>query len=132
MDVTQRYVEWLYARLSGDTQLMALALGGVHENVAPAGTVDPYIVFSMVDNHDVNAVGQTRALTESEWDVKAVREGTSYTTLAPIAARIDALLHDVLGGVVISSHRTATIRYPEYTGGASYRHLGGTYRVQIQ
>lgn len=111
---------------------MALVTGGVHEDVAPAGTADPFITFALVTNSDVTAAGRIRVLTHADWDVKVVREATSYATLAPIAARIDALLHDVLGGVVISSHRVATIRYPESTDGTHYRHLGGTYRTQIK
>lgn len=125
------FAQWAYTRLSGDATLAGLAPGGVHENVAPEGTAEPFVVFSLVTNRDVNAVGQTRALVNADWDVKVVGQGASYAPLVAAADRIDALLHDVQGGVVISSHRVATIRYVEPSDGTTYRHLGGTYRTQL-
>lgn len=127
----QSFAEWLYDRLTGDATLMAAVPGGVHEGIAPQGTAEPFIVFSLVSNADVNAVGQARVLTRCDWDVKVIAEASSYAGLADIADDIDTLLHDVVDGSVVSCHRVSTIRYHEKSSGAEYRHVGGTYRVQV-
>lgn len=127
----QEFAQWLHDRLTSDATLMAAVPGGVHESVAPEGTAEPWVVFQLVSNRDVNAVGQTRVVTQCDWDVKAIAEASSYAGLADIADAIDTLLHDVTDGVVVSCHRVSTIRYSEKASGTEYRHVGGTYRVQV-
>lgn len=127
--------KWIYATLSADATLLPLIGGRVYDTLAAAGTALPYVVFSYQGGYDVRGNGPIRVLHSGLYLVKAIGQGTSFATLAPIAARIDALLHAKHGVNTDGDAwavREQPFKYLEIDNGVQYRHLGGLYRVWVQ
>jgi hypothetical protein len=129
--------EFLTTTLGGDTTLLGLADGGVHNGSrAPQGTAYPLVLFFHMSGVDAAAVGAFRIWSDMIWTVKAVGEGPLYDDLDPIMARVDALLQRASGaavdGTICSVDRQTTIEYEELVAGDEFRHLGATYRIQAQ
>ena len=127
---------WLYDTLSADVVLTATAPGGVWADTAPVGTTEPFVTFTKVAGRDHKAIGSIRVWEDCLYDVKATKADTKYTDLDAAADRIDAVLHDVAatvtGGRIVQCTRESGLRLSEVTDGVSYRHLGGTYRLQVR
>ena len=133
-----RIDQWLYATLTGDTQLAALLPGGWHTPAAPEGTTGRYGVFSHYDPDDVTSHNGTRIMVRPVYTVRAVADVESYDAgLEASADRIDALLQRSAGGTA----RTAAIftsvrRYPYQDmtlfEGKQFRSLGGVYEIFAQ
>jgi hypothetical protein len=143
-----RVDRWLYETLSGDEALVELVGANVYPEVAPAvlepgGTLAATAVTFAVQapGQDSRVLGTgpgSRALTRSEWTVKAVGPAPSPLDLEPVADRIDALIHgaaaelDVDGETWrLTATRTFPVRYPELVDRRLYRHLGGIYAVEL-
>ena len=113
---------WLWARLSGDDELMD-AIGGTDNLVgtlAHAAIGTPYIAYFLSSSRDI-------------YTVKAVSEGATWSIVAPIARRIDSLLDGVNTTTPngdLSCVREGIVQYPEVEQATQYRHLGGTYRFR--
>lgn len=135
--------QWLQSVLVGDAVLVAM-LGKhpsthqcVYAYVAPDKAAFPFVVYSYQSGSDVYGSGKARIMSQLTYQVKAVGQGAGYTPLAPIADRIDALLHGAAGAIpglaVLSCIREAPVAYPELDdNGIQYRHLGGLYRLQVR
>lgn len=125
----------IYSRLSGGTALTSLLSGGtaspsVYFQQAPDGVVQPYVVFFIPSEIDLNLISHRM----KDIVVRVQGYSTSPALAGTIDSRIDALLHDVelsLGtpwtniwlrrenGYQFVSPTEAGIRY--YTSGADYR-----------
>ena len=131
---------WLYAVLSGDAQLVALATGGIYGHSNPNKTPTfPFVLFGLQGaGMDVRGVGPARVMAPMVYLVRGISEGNSFGgNLKSIADRIDALLQaasgSAAGGLVLVCVREQPFVLPE-TGpdGRQYRHLGGIYRLFVQ
>lgn len=128
---------WIYSVLAADGALTAAAPGGIHSELAPAGTAYPFVVFQWMGADDVYGTGATRIMVRPLYLVKAVGTGTSKIALETAARRVDALLHQksnitLATGEVLASHREAPFSLATLENGIQYRHLGGLYRLYIQ
>ncbi len=125
----------LYARLTGDATLMALATGGVWRGVAPVGTNGVIVVFAHAAENDFYALSN-RAVSESSYLVKAVAPGETATPAWDAANRIDVLLNDYAmtldTGTVLSIRRERVTSFTELDGGEQYQHAGGYYLIWTQ
>jgi hypothetical protein len=129
---------WLYATLSGDDELMGLLSDDtdrVSGTLSATMLPTPYVTFLLQSPLDVVGVGGIRISTDNLYIVKAVDQTGSWDILAPIARRIDVLLHRE--GLVMSEAagslsctRERTFQAAEVTGDLQYRHLGGIYRIR--
>lgn len=129
---------WLYSTLIGTTEVTAFVSSRVHSEIAPPKAMFPFLVFSLISNQDIQSFNGTIIGATALYDVKFVME--TRTFLAGDAAY--AALHNKLhrktystpNGEIISCVRTASIRFAEAeeSSGVEYRHLGGTYRIQVQ
>lgn len=129
VDVVDRF---LMETLAGDLALSTLVGGRITGDEFPAEWANPLVHFDMSSTRDLIGVGGTRIGVHAVYLVKVIGEGSSYAPLRPIAARIDALLHDVNATRAygtITCHRESVVRYGEALGGVRYRHLGGLYRI---
>lgn len=134
---------WVYQTLTLDAELAGY-LGGaqavfqrVWEGVAPAGTGEPWIVFTVMEPQDVKGVGMVQVMSRASVMVKVIGKGSSYGPLLPIYKRAHALLEAqsnkaVTDGLVLTSHRVSGVQYPEQVNGTEYRHLGGIYDMYAQ
>jgi hypothetical protein len=140
---------WTYQVLAGDPTMQALAGGNLEgrlwPGIAPAGTVEPYVIMSFQAARDVNALGNglARILSRPEYQVVAMGPAIALGVLDPWAARIDELLHGKSGtlldddlvsvlGRVYSCIRVRPFTLPQAVEGKQYRRLGGIYRYEIQ
>lgn len=129
--------QWIQTTLGGDATLQALVAGGigVYESVAPEGSAFPSIVFQILAGHDVMVTNATRLFSELVVLVKAVTNVASFAAIAPIAARIDLLLHKGSGttsdGQTWGSVREQPFRLAEVSNGIQYRSSGGLYRLYV-
>lgn len=125
---------WLYATLSGDAALAEMVGGRVVGALTPDELASPYVTFALSSPRDVMGVGTARLMVEALYIVKAVAQTTSQDDVAPIAGRIEALLHgrsaSVATGHVLAVSRRNVISYPEVSRGIPFLHAGGLYRIQ--
>lgn len=125
----------LYARLSGDATLAALATGGVWRGNAPTGTTGSIVAFSQVSGSDDYSLKQ-RAMTQYNYLIKGVTIGESATSAWQIADRIDTLLTDqtltLASGSVMSVRRDTIMSFTEHDGGETYQHAGGYFIIWTQ
>ncbi len=138
--------EWLQATLTGDatlTALLAAGAGSVFAEIAPQGSVMPYIVYRMIATTDVVTASAARIMVTEQRLVEAICEGQSYTPVKAIAERIDVLLQrkpdpgSTIAGTwsgvtVLSSDRARISRLAENEDGRHYRRLGGIYNISAR
>ena len=120
---------FIYARLSGDSALLALAAGGVHAHPAPPGTTFPHVTFSPVSEIDVQTLQNNRVMTRHRYRVRCIAQGRSKPYEA--VDRIDVLLHKATGtaagGTVLSCARDSGFSLNDADQGVEYRHEGAEY-----
>ena len=129
-EVTTGY-SFLYTALTGDTALMALVTG-VYRNLAPAGTLPPYVIIGHQAGHDVMTANAFRVFTSDIYQVKVIGLESTYTTaLVPAANRIDALLGRTSTAGVLDCHREQQFALSEIVNGVAWLNLGGMFRILI-
>lgn len=129
--------EWIYTTLAADGTIRA-ALGTadprIYEDIAPQGTVPPYIIYSYESGADELTVN-ARGAAVMTYAVRAVVRSPYFTDAAPLARRINALLDHAAGSatlypvIVNACVRIEPFRLAERTEGIDYRHLGGRFRI---
>lgn len=128
--------QWLYDKLTTDVTLAGLVGNRIYSYVAPAGATFPLIVYAYQGGNDLAEVGNLRIFNTGLYQVKAVGQGLSMAAIAPIAHRIDTVLHrasgSVVGGSILACVREQPLSYAEHSGGVRYNHLGGLYRILVQ
>ena len=132
--------QFIYATLVSDATLAAAAPGGIHEGVAGADVVTPYVVYQNVSAVDVMVVGAIRVMSNQLWDITVVTQGRDGRVPRAAVDRIDQLMHAsdgsvVGGGVVLSFVREVTRRRgPERdpNDGKLYMYRTQEFRVQAQ
>lgn len=107
--------QFIYSTLISDAPLAAYAPGRVHEGVAEADVVTPYVVYQMVSSRDVMVVGAARLWSNMLWDITVVTQGADLRVPRPAVDRIDELMHTasgsvVNGGVVLMFVREGVVR----------------------
>lgn len=127
----------LMAKLGADATLLSYCTNGVYWDEAPPNSTK-FVIVSFIDEVD-EAVFQQRGYEDGLYLVKAVMrdQGSSASTMAAAAARIDTLLEDttltVAGYTHMVMHREARIRMTEVDEidpSIRWQHRGGHYRVQ--
>jgi len=106
----------------------------VCSDVAPQGAVEPFILFTMEYNVDVNAIGGFRAMEPSAYSVKACASNIGYGGLKPVSDAIDACLQNygpvvepTSGVTVYKFVRDTTIRMSQNQNNVTWFYLGGVY-----
>lgn len=127
--------KWLYATLSADATLAGLVADRISGTLSPELLELPYVTFLMQSSRDVSEVSGIRISTDNLYIVKAVGQTSTWDDLAPIASRIDYLIHRP-GSVMIQGSGSLTCiremvhQQAEVDEGLQYRHLGGIYRIR--
>jgi len=127
---------WLYATLSGDAQLVELVGQNIGGPLLVGDVAPPYVTWSEPSVRDVTAQDGGRIWVDTIYTVKGVAATASWDDVAPIARRIDALLHGERGvehtsaAGHITSVREGVVQYGEQADGQQYRHLGGRFRIR--
>lgn len=128
-------MEYLYAKLSGDSTLLGYATGGVWSDMAPPGTATPFVVVGMQSETDTLTMNVFRILSRALFQVKAVGPATQRTAIRNAANRIDTLLGRTSGtttnAIIEACYRDGVINIPEIVDGALWTNLGGFYRLEI-
>lgn len=135
---------WVYTRITTDAAVQA-ALGGslaaaqarVWEGVAPDGTAEPYVTFTVQDPLDVKVVGLVQVMATVRFQVRVTAEGASYDAVKDAYAAVHAALEaqtnqQTPDGLVLTCGRVSGYQFPERVNGIEYRHLGGLYETQAQ
>jgi hypothetical protein len=130
--------EWIYGVLSADATLQWLMAQRWYSDAIPEKAALPAGVYAMATAEDVAMFNAVIIADGFDYDIKVVGDTASYGDIEAAANRMHALLHGKTGtvtrGVVISCVREMPIRYTERDtqNGKTYKHLGGTYRIQVQ
>ena len=128
---------WLITVLTSDSQLAALAPGGVWRNVYPQQLATfPVVVFQSVrEPQDVRPSGTEYVMADCLYLVKGIDKAGSWENVEAVDARLVALLDNQSGdvppaGQVFFCQRESSIELNELAaGGAPFVHLGGRYRI---
>lgn len=129
---------WLYGRLAGDADLLALIGGTDHLSgtLSPDELPLPYVTMILQSTRDIQNNQGDILSTESLYEVKAVSATSTWDDVIPIASRLKALLHlphqivDLPDGGSLTCIRERGIQYAENTEGVQYRHLGASWRIR--
>lgn len=137
VETVQVVEPWLYGQLAGDPTLVDM-VGGLIVNAAEdalEGSPPAYVVFSFSSARDVLGNAGQRVQVDCIYTVKAVVRGGNYDPAVPIFGRVcDLLVTDQTvstGAGDLTCIRESIIQYPERQDGATFRHLGGTFRVRV-
>lgn len=129
-EVTTGYT-FLYTTLHGDATLMAL-ITGVYRNLAPPGSLPPYVIIGHQAGHDVMTANAWRVFTSDIYQVKVIGPESTYeTALVPAANRIDALLGRTSIPGVLACYREQQFALFELVNGVAWLNLGGMFRILI-
>lgn len=124
--------------LNADATLTGLLGGGkIYNELAPKGTTSPYIVFRYRSSRDIRGNGAVRTATTLTYLVEVIAPNKTFTDIAPIADRMDTVLHDtsgaVTGGRVMGVTRLNPFKLLEpQADGTFASRLGGEYRLDVQ
>lgn len=129
----------IYATLTADAALVALASKRVFSEVGPEGITFPYVLYSFQSGSDQNGVGGVRIFSRPVYRIEAVDKADSFSTAAKIADRIDKVLQNVRGQAVVNGVtyqvdgcvRRTPVRIAEEDQGVRYNRLGGLYVFYI-
>lgn len=132
---------WLYNTLSLDATLSGL-VNGFFTELIPDHIVEAsrdnekYVVWSLRNARDVRALSAILIMSRLTYQVQVVAASQSGTALSVIAARINQLLDGqsgtATGGTIVCCFREQPVGFIENWEGKVYRHLGGTYRIDVQ
>jgi hypothetical protein len=128
---------WILAQIGADATITALSgWGGAYELLAPKGVTTPYVIAQCQSALDMQTANGHRVLSDQVWLIKAIAPMSQYSALNTIAIRLDALFGDKRqagdSNVVVSAAvRESEVNYAEVVGDQIYKHLGGTYRLQV-
>lgn len=128
--------EWLYSTLKNDATLSGLVSGRVIGGVGNVGTLTlPAAAWDFVASRDITSQDGLIVIdTITQYDVVGVGVGASWSTLTPIAERIQVLIngkaHTFAGGESLTCVRERIVQRIEEVAGVQYRYLGGTYRIR--
>lgn len=129
---------WLYGVLSNDTTLLGYAPGGVFADLAPDGTLTPYVIFNAqspgVNSLTMNGV---RLLSNPLYQVVATGPASQMSSIANAAAEIDKLLKPpasgtVAGGYISSSYQETPLMLSQVINTVKWKSIGGLYRLSVQ
>lgn len=105
------------------------------DDIITVETVEPpFIIWELVDNKDVNALGRTRIFSRPIVVVRAVTRSSSFDSAAAIANYIDAALHNsptdepISGTLVMGFDRQSVVQVAEVVNGVRWNYVGATYR----
>jgi hypothetical protein len=136
MNEQSRAIIWLVATLKASAALTSAAPGGVWRSIAPLATTMPYVIIQFQAGIDNTGAGHKRYMAGDVYLVKVIGRYDQYTALASAADAIDAALDRKNGttadGRVLAAVCETTIAYEEVTDGATFSHLGATFRLWTQ
>lgn len=118
------------------TTLLASGSAGIVHAVAPPSAAYPLCVFQkQAGLVDQLAMGGDAAKNQL-WVVKGVVRGTSQSVAEDIDKATTDLLHfgslNISGADDMYLAREGDVEYPEVSGDAQFRHVGGIYRLIVQ
>lgn len=93
--------EYLYSKITTDTDITAYVGQRVYKYVAPEGTAFPFIVFHEVTGSPVSNYTADRIGDRERWIIKVYDKGSSDITADTIDRLIRTLLHKSSGDDVI-------------------------------
>ncbi|SRR6266567_308223 len=130
-------LQYIYATLSGSTDLAAIAVGGVHRGMAPIGTSVPFVVFAHQTGSVKMAFQNVKAYTEILYQVKAVGLATNTSDVLTCAGMLDGLLMTdtdvtVTGGVIKSCYPFQTLQLDEDVNGEQWNSTGALYLIRVK
>jgi len=125
----------LQAKLVGDSTLMALIPGGVHNMVATDPVVYPYLVYQKVSGDDAYTF-TLRINTAFLYQVRIIGRGPKKEAMSDALARVDALLTrqtlTITGVATWLVQREGDIPdMVEQDGDSVLMQVGATYRLEV-
>ena len=140
MSETAQAFTWVATTMQADSALMAAAVGGLYQGMAPVDTVAPFVLVVQQVGIDVLTINANRLFVHILLQIKALGPsgpGGSYAALVTIADRIDALFKSVrsvplASGGVLACWREQALAYSELVNGQPWSHLGGLYHIELQ
>lgn len=103
--------EWLFTKITTDTEIAALVGDRVFKYVAPEGTAFPFVVMQEITASPVGNYTADRIGDRERWIIKVYDKGNSDITVDTIDRLIRDLLHKSSGDDVI--YCTAGMRRPQ-------------------
>lgn len=124
--------KWLDTILKNDATLQSLVNNRIFEEIAPAVTPFPCVVFQFVSGLDVKNASVDPVMIDEVWIVKTIGLGNDFVAIEPIVTRIGEILHKASGTGVIGCVQEEPFRYTENENGVIYKHLGNYFRLFTQ
>jgi hypothetical protein len=130
-------LDFIKTKLSANSTLSNLAVGGFHRGAAPVGTVAPWVTFQYQSGSDTLTFNVVRVLSRLLFLVKAVGPEAMTATVFQMAALIDDTLRKtsgvVTGAKIDACYRVEPVQYDEVRAdGSKWVHCGGLYRPEVE
>ena len=122
----------VYDILFNDAPLAFYIPGGIHSEVAPAGTtLDHLLMIGYLPGNDRNLMGDPskRAWTRFGALIKSVTQGESFAPNFLIMKRVDEILGGTHTRTVLGIYKSGEVRYTETDGDLRWNHYGYIYRA---
>ena len=131
-----RVYQWMYARLTGDAQVMAVFGTRVYRKVIPqAASYPPSLVMQYMGGGTLAVINGIRIWSDMLFMIKATGTNGQYTNLRNGMDRVDALLHRATGSVtgaqIIWCEQVNEVPIePVVYSGETYEQIAVMYRVK--
>jgi uncharacterized protein DUF3168 len=107
------------------------APGRIYQDLVPQAAPLPAATVGLVAAPDLTTLSGDHVLATVQVDVRVIGSGTSYSAIAPIARRVNVVLHGASGtageSYAYKLERIDFRRAPADDGGVSYRQMIATY-----
>jgi hypothetical protein len=133
--------EWITSSVNADSTALDAIFAGISQRVYDTTVVQnavyPYIVFTFLTSEDDLMYNSARRVWASFWiELIVIGRNIKRSALAPVASRLDDLLHRGEGVVTGGEIKEFTRRRPSYRvqidGDTIYRYVGGIYVARVQ
>jgi hypothetical protein len=140
---TLQVKRWLDYVLSNDPLLQTIVHDRVFDTMTDKEDEETPLILYQEQAAGITLMGVGRDLWKQDFVylVRGIDEVPGFSgSLATVASRIHVLLHGARGSVPGGGYVLACVREQPFQliepatekGGATYRHLGGMYRIQVQ
>jgi hypothetical protein len=131
---------WVNGQLAADAALLALlplGASSIFNQIPPAGTLPPYVVFNSMPAPDLLTNGNIRVMATYNCSVQIVifdpDSGKPYADGAAALFDADMFTQGVSqNGYWITCHRTKGINLAPNMRDRLYRYVGGIYEVKLR
>lgn len=120
---------WITGKLTGDATLSPLIGARIYPDVAPEGTIHPFVTLTLVDVMPTANAYADNVFDVERWDIKVVDKSGSFAGARTIAERIRALIHKQIGTGIHGAKFVQKRQFTQNDSGTIYRWIVQEFEI---